>query len=286
MKFTDKHFRYIMECPWCEKSRTKKLYSNDYDAEIIECLECGFIYSNKILNKTGLELYWTNYLSLVQNKDDDLVKNRNKMYNLEFEYINNIMDCADKSVLDIGCGNGKFLDCFSNAKARCYGIEYGNEAAEETAKKYKVWLGEFPELDINLKFDLIIFRGTLQYCIQPKRYLQKAMELLNSGGYIYITSTPNAESICFNLFRDNFVLPVSVTDYYAFKESVLTNYIKELGGKLFCQYHFYEETPYANKTNDIIKVAKAIELAQENKKVYFKSPPFYDNMLTLVYQKK
>ena len=284
-EFCAEDFIHIDKCPWCGKENSKIMYNNTYETSVMLCLDCGLVYADKILNSTGLNKYWSNYLSLVQNDNDELVDKREIMYKLEFEYINDIIDCKNKNVLDIGCGSGRFLDFFSENGAQCFGVEYGREAAEVSGKRYKVWLGEFPKIDIDTKFDLIIFRGTLQYCINPKEYLNKAMKLLNSGGYIYITSTPNSDSLCFNLFEDKFTLPVSVTDYYAFKESLLTKYINEVGGKLFCKYSFYKETPYANVEEDIEKVNKALSYKKSNKKIDFKSPPFFDNMLTLVYRK-
>ena len=186
-----------------------------------------------------------------------------------------------KKVPDVGCGNGDFLDLFKQEDAQCYGVEYGAEAIKEASARYPIWAGEFPYIkDINISFDLIIFRGSLQYCVSPKKYLKRAMELLNCGGLLYITSSPNAQSLCFQLFKENFTLPVGVTDYYAFSEPILTDYIKRLRGRLISKYQFYEETPYASPYDDITTVAKAITYKQQNKPIDFKSPAFYDNMLT------
>lgn len=207
------------------------------------------------------------------------------MYKIEFDFINQFIVIKNKDVLDIGCGNGDFLNFFNKAEANCYGIEYGVEAAKMASRNYFIWFGEFPQICIEKKFDLIIFRGSLQYCVNPKQYLKKAMNLLKKNGILYITSTPNAQSLCFQLFKGNFTLPVDVTDYYGFTELIITNYIHKLGGKLLCQQYFYKETPYANVENDILTVAKAIIYQQQNKTINFKSPAFYDNMLTLIYQK-
>lgn len=285
IKFDEKHFVSVQECPWCGGNIEKILYTNQHSAKVKECEKCGFVYSDKILNNAGLEYYWSTYLSKVHTKDELQVHQRKQMYKIDFEFISTFINCENKNVLDVGCGNGDFLSHFEKAKATCYGVEYGKEAAKAASERYKIWLGEFPNIEINEKFDLIIFRGVLQYCINPKLYLKKAMSLLKEDGYLFITSTPNSQSFCFRLFKGNFVLPVSVTDYYGFKESIITDYISELGGKFVCSRHFYEETPYANIEEDILKVAKAITYRREGKEVDFKSPAFFDNMLTLVYKK-
>ena len=47
--------------------------------------------------------------------------------------------------------------------------------------------------------------------------------------------------------------------------------------------YFYDKTPYANVAEDINLVAKAIKLRQKGETINFKSPPFYGNMMSLIY---
>ncbi|MBQ9136366.1 MAG: class I SAM-dependent methyltransferase [Lachnospiraceae bacterium] len=285
MTLNNTHFCSVNECHWCGCKEATKLYTNLYDATIVKCNNCGFVYSNKILNEAGLKAYWSNYESNVHCADKKLNEQRLKMYQLDFDFIKRYIDLSSADVLDVGCANGLFLDLFHEAGANCIGAEFGKEAACEAQKKYKVYFGEFPELPITEKFDLIIFRGVIQYFIHPKRYLAKAIQLLKNGGLLFITSSANADSYCFNLFKENFTLPCGVTDYYAFNERIITDYLKSLHAKLLAKYHFYSETPYANPAEDILKVAKATALANDGKEIHFRSPAFFDNMLTLVYKK-
>ena len=66
---------------------------------------------------------------------------------------------------------------------------------------------------------------------------------------------------------------------------MLTEYFEKLGGSLVGKNYLYVNTPYADIENDIKKVAKALELREREEKIDFISPPFFDNMLTLVYKK-
>lgn len=282
---TEKCFRKVENCPWCGEERFQSLYFNEYSAEVRECQKCGLVYSSKILNEVGLETYWKDYETKVHNRDETLTAQREKMYKLEYQYIKNFMDIKNAHILDVGCANGDFLDFFDRDGAICEGVEYGEEAFKMVSKKYKTYYGEFPALDIKKNYDLIIFRGVIQYFVEPKKYFKKASELLNSGGMLYITSSPNAECLCFNLFKDKFTLPVGVTDYYGFKEKIITDYLNGEGMSLFCRHDFYLKTPYADPVSDIKKVARALQQNEKNEKIEFNSPPFWDNMLTLIYRK-
>lgn len=282
---TEKYFQKVEKCPWCGDEHFFSLYFDRYSAEIRECSKCGLVYSSKVLNEIGLEMYWKDYETEVHNKDEKLKMQRRKMYELDYQYIKNFMEMKNACILDVGCADGQFLDFFDAEGALCEGVEYGEEAYKMASKKYKIYFGDFPTLNIKNKYNLIIFRGVIQYFIHPKKYLKKASELLKPGGMLYITSSPNAESLCFKLFKNRFTVPVGVTDYYGFKEKIITDYLKSEEMSLLCKYDFYLETPYADPVNDIKKVAKALQLSEQNEEIDFNSPPFWGNMLTLVYRK-
>ena len=59
--------------------------------------------------------------------------------------------------------------------------------------------------------------------------------------------------------------------------------IEKIKKKITDKY-FYEETPYANVEEDILRVAKAIEYKRKNQEITFKAPAFYGNMMSLVYK--
>lgn len=96
-------------------------------------------------------------------------------------------------MLDVGCAEAKFLDLFANAGCECFGVEVGEEAAQISSRRYKVYCGNLPDLEFDETYDLIISRGTLQYFEQVHHYLDKMDKLLNDDGLIFITSLPNTD---------------------------------------------------------------------------------------------
>lgn len=278
-------FYELQECPWDQSTEEfwEVLYVDSMNCEIVRCKRCGAVFAKKRLNTFGLEKYWKDYLSRVQLNDEDGVEKRNVMYKLDYEYIHNIV--PNGMVLDVGCGQGSFMELFTKSGYEVQGVEFGEEAAKFASNTHDVFYGEFPKIKFDKKYDLIIFRGVLQYVPDAKKYLEKAISLLKKRGVIFITAQPNMESFCFNLFLDKFTQPVTGADFLGYTKSMLTKYFKSKGLILIEEKYFYENTPYANIEADIEKVYKAIKYRNGRKKINFKSPAFWGNMMTLVYRK-
>ena len=286
MKLNEDDFRRVNECAFYMKEHYYVYYIGDYGSVVRKCNTCGILYSDKILNEKGLIKYWTNYESKVHCADDETTKKRKKMYEIEYNFIKQYIS-SDSSVLDVGCADGSFLDCFRNDEDCNYhlsGVEFGNEAYDMAKQKgYCMEMGELPNINFgDKKFDLIIFRGVIQYFIDPQKYFLKAISLLNPNGRIYICSSPNASSLCCDLFREKFILPVGPTDYQMFTPEALTKWFHKNSCVLEGQSFLYEKTPYANVVKDTHNVKKRMNEKETSES---KCPAFYDNMLTLVFKK-
>ena len=277
-------YQKIEICPWCNGDKYIELYAQTEGNMVRKCANCGLVYASKILNEDGRKEYWGKYESEIHQKTQKLTECREKMYKMEYDFISPFLHKKNR-ILDVGCGGGEFLGFFKSSYNECEGIEFGEEAYKKASQKYKVYLGELPKCHIEGKFDLIIFRGTIQYFIKPKLYFDRAVELLNSGGLIYITSSPNSDSLCFNLFKERFTQPVSSTDYCMYNERILTQYFQDKGMEKVVRHDFYLGTPYEDYENDIQKVVRGLELRKQKKDIRFDAPSFFDNMLTLLYRK-
>lgn len=283
-------FEFLKYCPWdhTDVEQAEYLYTDDMGCDIVQCPSCGVVYAKRRLNRTGLPKYWEDYLSRVHTHDIDSIKKRNQMYQIEYEFSQQYVFTG--KVLDIGCSNGSFLDVYKARGYETFGVEYGKEAAIAAGETHKVRYGVFSEMDFEKeKFDLIIFRGVLQYIPYPKKYLEKAVDLLRPkqgmrpGGYLFITAQPNMNSLAFRLFGKKFTQPVTGADFIGFTEQLLTRYLMEWGLKKVGERYFYPETPYAKEEEDLLKMAKAIQYKREGKEVDFSSPAYWGNMMTLMY---
>lgn len=284
MMYNKNDYEIVKSCPWCS-SNFNETWGSEIDGFLsVKCKDCGLIYIKNRFNAKGRRKYYSNYLESEHQADEVLNQQREVMYNLEFNLINTFLE-KNAELLDVGCGGGYFLEYFRNSGHRCFGVEFGEQAAKEASKKFDVWCGEFPDLEIDGKFDLIVFRGVIEHVPCPKLYLNKAIDQLKQNGLIYITSTPNSEAFCCNLFKEKWNMHRPQEHIMHFGAHHFDEYFQLQGFQKILQHNFYEETPYANTEQDILRVAEAIRLKDRGEKIEFCSPPFWGNMMSLIYKK-
>ncbi len=274
----------LAECPWCCSSDHVEWGRPVRNFLSAECMSCKLIFVKNRLNEKALQKYYATYLTDMHRADALKNKQRELMYELEFKFIDKIS--GPGKVLDVGCGAGLFLDVFKANGYSCHGVEFGAEAAAAASKKHQIYTGNFSKLGITEKFDLIVFRGVIEHIPQPRAYLDEAVRLLDNGGYIFITSTPNADAFSCELFKEKWNQHVPEAHLMHFRPDHFEQYFRSVGLEIIAEYFFYEETPYANFEEDIIAVAKAIEMRRAGKPVDFISPGFWGNMMSIVYVKR
>ena len=250
----------------------------------VECTACGLVYVNRRLNSKARSKYYESYFS-EEHQAVPEAEVRDKMYQLEFDFIYRYVKMG--KVLDVGCSGGAFLDYFNRHNFDCYGIEIGSQAAQNARRKFgnKITKSSLLDAEIEGHFDLIVFRGTIEHIPDTKETLARAVSLLDKKhmSYVYITSTPNANCISAKLFKTNWNQHMPEGHLFHFQKEHFDELFEKYGLHCIASHFFYEETPYANVTEDILMVANAIKLEKQKIPVNFKSPPFYGNLMTLVY---
>ncbi|WP_315003279.1 class I SAM-dependent methyltransferase [uncultured Selenomonas sp.] len=283
---TKDDFEILHQCPWDNASSdiAEFLYQDDMGCDIVRCPQCGIVYAKRRLNESGLPKYWGDYLSRVHVLDPEAVVKRNKMYEIDYAFSHQYVSSG--RVLDVGCGNGSFMGVYERHGYDVYGVEYGKEAADTAGKTHSVRYGVFDEMNFgDERYDLIIFRGVLQYVPYPTQYLEKAISLLARGGHLFITAQPNMNSFAFCLFEKHFTQPVTGADFIGYTEPALSSYLQSFGLLKVGEKFFYEETPYADVEEDILKMAKGVQYKRAGKEIDFKAPAYWGNMMTLMYHK-
>jgi SAM-dependent methyltransferase len=91
--------------------------------------------------------------------------------------------------LDVGCGNGSFLESMRRLGWMVEGQEWDPRAAEAARERgLTVHVGPLDELDIRV--DLVTMRHVLEHVADPVAFLRAANHVLEPGGFVYAT-TPN-----------------------------------------------------------------------------------------------
>ncbi|MDR2573666.1 MAG: class I SAM-dependent methyltransferase [Desulfovibrio sp.] len=279
-----RYLEKVPACPVCESVGRETVYAVTQGVNAVRC-GCGVFYCDHCLTEEGLTAYWKDYLTDEHNADEEERALRRRMYLVDFDYISRFL--PDKArVLDVGCADGLFLDLFAARGHVCRGVEFGQSAAREAAQKYPVWEGYFPELDIDPGYDLIIFRGVLQYLRKPRLFFQKAVSLLDAGGFVFITAQPNMHSFCHGLYQNLFKFHLTPCDCVGFSPQSLAGEFSRLGCFLVGERFFYEETPYAKPEKDIATVHEALRRKASGGVIEEVSPPFWGNMMTLIFRKQ
>jgi len=178
-----------------------------------------------------------------------------------------------RTVLDYGCGDGSFLDLFTDW--RKYGVEVSDYCIQMCAAK-GIQMVDTAELSDGL-VDLVVFRGVLQHLDNPFDALREAARLLPKGGKLAILAQPDADSLCYRLFGE---LPAldPPRNWWIPGRRELVNILGKLGFSNIEVLRPYWKGPYADPPRDFLRFALRL--------VGIRKPfPFPGNMIELFAQK-
>ena len=193
----------IKKCPVCGSIKFNKvLTANDYlvsgvSFDIMECEKCTLRFTSLIPDENEISNYY---------KSDDYVSHTgkgnsiiNRIYRIvQFFTLQSkkkeVIKFSKKnygSILDIGCGTGKFLKTMKQSRWEIDGVEI-NETARKIAEKNtgSVILNQADFFRSKQKYDVITLWHSLEHLHKLKRYLQKISISLNANGVMMI-AVPN-----------------------------------------------------------------------------------------------
>jgi SAM-dependent methyltransferase len=108
-------------------------------------------------------------------------------------------------LLDVGCGNGSFLNNIQALTgSQVYGVDVSKAAAHAAKEAFQLDIFTGTILDASFPdsyFDVITAWSYLEHLNAPARALLKIASLLKPGG-CFIMNTPNFDSLNSKLFKD------------------------------------------------------------------------------------
>ena len=265
--------------PWAE--------SGSYRA--VRCEGCGLIWMNPSLSETGMSEYYADYIGRRRLSDEKKMEQRRVQYLADRAFIERF--ASSGKVLDVGCSGGFFLEALSPAFEK-HGVEIDPEAVRYARENQSDWgkniicsaLSDAPYE--TGQFDLVMMRGTIEHLPDPVGAIARVSALLKQGGHYFVTATPNGDSFAAELYRDKWTLFHPLQHPWHFSPRSLELIGLRANLKLIAWDFPYLGTPYENVREDVRAVADAIKAQERNPSAVLPvSPPFWGNMMSLVFQK-
>jgi len=226
-------------------------------------------------NKNNYDQFGSDYFENRVGND----KLRQLSFDLERQYIEKMIGVENlqaANILDVGCSTGEFYEAMKWGYQNKYGMEI-SEFARSMAESKGIKFDK--DISNDNFFDLIIFRGTIQYLKNPFEYIESAYRSLKKGGKIIFLATPNANSIYFRKFKTLPFLEESL-NYYIPTDISLSMNLKNVGFEIRDLRYPYLLSPYSRPIMDHIKFIYKLIF---NGNVKF---PFWRNMIWLTAIKK
>ena len=280
-KYLDKR----RNCIICDKITPYKVWAKDSYFKAIKCKSCDMISIEPPLSETGLSLYYQN--NFHRREDAELKwSKRIKQYELDKKLIENFI--AEGNCLDVGCGGGLFLESL-NKNFTKFGIDIDKTSIDYATKKftsdYRVEsLGK--DSFKSKSFDLIIMRGVIEHVLDPNLYVKRCSELLKKNGLVYICATPNVNSFTAELYKNKWNLWHPIQHINLFDERTLSSLFEKYNFKSHFVTYPYINTPYENHIKDSKNLIRDIFKIKNKKKINNISPPFWGNMISIIYKKQ
>ena len=246
-------------CLICDTNNLIKLksYSNNF---LVKCKNCGLVFCEPIPTIDELNKYYKIY-AYENNFYSPITKQRYIELLKTFEPYR-----KNNKILDVGCGNGFFLETAKEEGWEVYGTEFSEKAIEVLKEKaIKSFKGELKQENFKVQmFDVITSFEVIEHINNPKEEIPKFYNLLRTGGLLYIT-TPNFNSISRNLLKEKWNIigyPEHLTYYTpkTLKRLLVKNNFKKIKIKTsgFSISRFKQ-----SKNNNISKTNKSVITSDE-----------------------
>jgi 2-polyprenyl-3-methyl-5-hydroxy-6-metoxy-1,4-benzoquinol methylase len=161
---------------------------------VYHCGECKSVYLGKYseIFDDQLYAYYAKYAGKTKNQVyNPLTKNS---YFQVLKLLNSYG--GGKTILDVGCGNGAFLDAAMEQGYDIKGIEL-SQSAIDIANRFNLPVKKIDFFSTEIEsssFDILTMFEVIEHLPEPVLFLQRAEHVVKRGGLIYIT-TPNYNSL-------------------------------------------------------------------------------------------
>lgn len=206
--------------------------------QIRRCAQCGFGWTFPIPSEEDTRAFYpADYLGDVERTLDDFLSGRlrgTRSWRGSTEKVKLVERHVDNGrILDIGCGDGKFLWALDARRWNAAGVDNLSETLSRVRSRMPSL--RLIEGDIHsglleaVSFDVLTFWHVFEHLPDPRAILRRAKTLLRPGGWLFI-SLPRFDSLQAGIFREYWYAFDDVPRHlYHFSRSSLDRLLLEAG---------------------------------------------------------
>jgi len=259
-------------CGYCQKKASRILYDTQdiYEDKYLvnQCTHCQAIFlSPRPTNEQLSRAYDESYYGEQDHKFSPTVEKildffRSQRANIVTRYV-----LPPAKVLDIGCGNGRFLQYVrSKGKYQIYGVELPGKAADRAAAIEGIQLKkgtlEYDDFETET-FDVITLFHVFEHLAEPVKTLEIIQKILKTDGKL-IMSFPNIDSFQSNVFKGKWLHLDPPRHLFFFKPKDFVKEMQQYGFELVSETYFStEQNPFGMQQSILNKLFKKRELLYE-----------------------
>lgn len=198
---------HLEHCPICLGKELKStLKCKDFLASneiftLVRCSGCGFAFTQDFPNENSIGQYYDapEYISHTDTKEGIV----NKLYHYarsfalksKVKLVNHYTQTSERSLLDIGCGTGYFLEATAHEKWSVSGIEKSEIVRNHVKEKLKIEVNDsdyLSKIDSESK-DVITMWHVLEHVENLNETMVQLHRILKQNGTVFI-ALPNKKS--------------------------------------------------------------------------------------------
>ena len=181
-----------MECICCQSNRliAQAVASREY----YKCLTCGFIFVPEKANNNFRDIVLNHYQSV--DPHEQIAASKQSFFELTLDYLESQIKTDSRSILDVGCGFGYFLESASKHGWNTYGVEIAVAAVQGARRK----IGEAN-----------IFHGSLK----DAHYADESFDAITLWDVLVMVDSPFEElKICHRILKQRGTIGIRVRNVF------------------------------------------------------------------------